>query len=292
MKLHLVTYGCGTTRRGRSFFETACILRDAAIEAGFDYATAYNADLYAGTDFARRNADLLTEWRGAGYWVWKPLVIRTALETIGDDDVLIYSDAGKLPAGPITRPDRIAQLAKLAPEGFLSGVQLTGLRHDRWTKRDCFVLMDADLDAYRMADQLMVGWSAWTKSPQCFDLLEKWQHFNEDRRIVTDDPNVMGLPNSPTFKEHRHDQSIYTNLVFALNMPFLRLSQRPARRFVRQLKASKTTTLRKFWGGEWVLAQMDTHFTAKGSNAPVQDIYKRCVRRFSDDQIGVAAKTA
>ncbi len=288
MKLHLVTYGGGETRRGVSFFETACTLRDAALAAGFDHATAYSDSLYAGTAFAQRNADLLTEWRGAGYWVWKPLAIRTALDTIGDDDVLIYSDAGKLPPGQITRPDRIAQLAKLAPEGFLSGVQLTGLRHDHWTKRDCFVLMEADTDACHQADQLQVGWSAWTRSPQCFELLEKWQHFNEDRRIVTDDANVMGLPNSPGFKEHRHDQSIYTNLVFAMNMPFLRLSQRPARRFVRQLKASNTTTLRKFWGGEWVLAQLDNHFTAKGSTTPIQDIYQSCVRRFHDDQGGAS----
>src|SRR5205823_2371810 len=33
-----------------------------------------------------------------------------------------------------------------------------------------------------------------------------------DRRCITDDMNECGLPNLPRFREHRHDQSILTNL--------------------------------------------------------------------------------
>jgi hypothetical protein len=33
-----------------------------------------------------------------------------------------------------------------------------------------------------------------------------------DRRIISDDPNVSEKDNFPSFKEHRRDQSILTNL--------------------------------------------------------------------------------
>ena len=97
MALHLVSFGNRSTRRSVSFFENACAIRDCAVAAGFDHAHAWDASIYAETEFESRNQSLLKEKRGAGYWVWKPWIIRRALEKIRNDDVLLYSDAGKLP---------------------------------------------------------------------------------------------------------------------------------------------------------------------------------------------------
>ncbi len=283
MKLHLVTYGDGFTRKGRPFARNATDLRDAALAVGFDHATTYTRDDLKGTVFEAENAALLQEKRGGGYWVWKPYVIRKALERIDDGDVLIYSDAGKLPPGKgVCRPDLFAELALSMPEGFLSGIQLRNRRHDRWTKRDCFVLMDADHPDIRAASQLQVGWSAWTKSPQSFALLEKWQHYNRDRRVVSDDDNVMGLPNYRGFKENRHDQSIYTNAMFQLNLPFLMFNAAPARGLVEQAYAQENTNLRKFWGGERILELLKAHFEAQGASDPMEAIRQSVVRRFRD----------
>lgn len=280
-KLHLVTFGNRSTRRNVSFHQNACDLRDAALSAGFETATAHSADIYKGTDFEQRNAKLLKESRGAGYWVWKPLVIRHALERIGEDDVLIYSDAGKVSLTvDICRADKLATLAQMQPEGMIAGMQLPVARNDQWTKRDAFVLMDVDEPKFRSTNQIQVGWSAWTKSDACFQLLDDWQHYAEDRRICSDDDNVLGLPNYDGFEENRHDQSIYTNLVFKQNLPFLDFARRPARRYVVEVRKQPQVSLRKFWGGEQVLAKLETHFA--DSDAPMKAVEKNVVRRLSD----------
>ena len=281
MKLHLVTFGNKSTKRGASFYDNACSLRDRALEAGFDHADAFDASVYAGTEFEARNQALLKELRGAGYWVWKPWIIRHALERIGDDDVLIYSDAGKLLLNiEIDRPERFAALAKRQAEGFIAGMQFPVARNDHWTKRDALILMGADEPKYREPNQIQVGWSAWTKSDACFRLLDDWQRFAEDRRICSDDDNVCGEPNYDGFQENRHDQSIYTNLVFQHNLPFLDFSRRPARRYVVEVRKQPQVSLRKFWGGERVLAALETHF--EGADDPLAAIEKHAVRRHSD----------
>lgn len=281
MGLYLATFGNRSTRRSVSFLENAQILREQALKSGFQDGWAYDASIYAGTDFETRNAALLTEARGAGYWVWKPYIIRHALERIGPNDVLIYSDAGKVPISiDIDRPDRLAALAKRQPEGFIAGVQLAEAPNGHWTKRDAFVLMDADRPEFRQTNQIQVGWSAWTQTDACFKLLDDWQRFNEDRRIVSDDDNVMGMPNYEGFQENRHDQSIYTNLVFKHNLPFLDFSRRPARKFVVQVRKRPQVSLRKFWGGEQVLAELETRFS--DADDVLSAIEQHAVRRLSD----------
>ena len=281
MNLHLVTFGNQSTKRGASFYDNAASLRDRALEAGFDVSTAYDSSVYAGTAFETRNLSLLKENRGAGYWVWKPLIIRKALENIEDDDVLIYSDAGKLLLNiGIERPERLAELAKRQPEGFIAGMQFPVARNDHWTKRDAFILMGVDDPKFREPNQIQVGWSAWTKSGACFKLLDDWQRYAEDRRICSDDENVLGQPNYEGFQENRHDQSIYTNLVFQHNLPFLDFSRRPARKYVVDVRKQPQVSLRKFWGGEQVLAALETHFG--DSSDPLGAVEKHAVRRFSD----------
>ncbi|SFB11657.1 hypothetical protein SAMN05421688_2998 [Poseidonocella pacifica] len=280
MKLHLVTFGNRSTRAGRDFFANASALRDAALAGGVDHAHALSSDVYAGTSFEARNAELLREPRGAGYWVWKPWVIRRALDQIGPEDVLLYSDAGKRKITvPFPRPDRLAQLARLVPEGMIAGMQLYNAPNGDWTKGDAFSLMEGDEPEFHTAHQIQVGWSAWTQSPAAYALLDQWQRFNEDRRIVSDDENVLDLPNDPGFVEHRHDQSIYTLLVFKMNLPFLDFSRRPARRFVRQVRARDGVSLRKIWGGEAVLKALENHFAQQGESEPLKAVARSVVRR-------------
>lgn len=280
MKLNLVTFGNLATRRSLSFYKNACAIRDKALQAGFDHAWAFDDTIYAGTEFETRNRSLLQEKRGAGYWVWKPWIIRNALEQIGDEDVLVYSDAGKLPVSiELSRTERLASLALRQPEGFIAGLQLMGSRNDQWTKRDAFVLMDADSPKFREPSQIQVGWSAWTKSKACFRLLEDWQRYNEDRRICSDDENVLGQPNYSGFEENRHDQSIYTNLVFKYDLPFLDFSRRPARKYVVEVRKQPQVSLRKFWGGEQVLAKLETHFA--DADDPLAAVERSVVRRLS-----------
>jgi hypothetical protein len=48
-------------------------------------------------------------------------------------------------------------------------------------------------------------------------LVEEWAKWMEDDQILTDTPS--SYPNHPNFIEHRHDQSILTNLVLRDKYP-------------------------------------------------------------------------
>jgi hypothetical protein len=68
---------------------------------GFDEVFSYGlSDI--DDQFKEKNKNILEQDRGAGYWMWKPYVIKKALEKINDNDILFYSDSGISFIKPIT----------------------------------------------------------------------------------------------------------------------------------------------------------------------------------------------
>jgi hypothetical protein len=46
----------------------------------------------------------------------------------------------------------------------------------------------------------------------------EWLTYAQDVRAITDDKNVLGIPNYPGFRENRHDQSILSLLAKIWNL--------------------------------------------------------------------------
>ena len=83
------------------------------------------------------------------------------------------------------------------------------LTNSPWTKRDCFVLMDADKPEFYNDVQLTATFSLWKKEERSIGFLKEWLSYCEDYRILTNAPNTIA-ENLAGFNEHRHDQSILT----------------------------------------------------------------------------------
>ena len=151
---------------------------------------------------------MLNQKRGYGYWIWKPYLILKELEKLKENEILVYIDATDLPqkrffnaiinCSEINKSDLF-----LVNRGYNNGV---------WTKRDCFVLMDCDKEEYHNAVQLEAGVLALEKTQNTIDLMNEWFYWCKNQAILTDIPNICGLPNLGGFQDHRHDQSILTNL--------------------------------------------------------------------------------
>lgn len=141
--------------------------------------------------------------RGYGFWFWKPLIIKKALET---EEEILYADVDY----EILDIEKIEEML----DDSASGVVLFTypFQNRIWTKRDCFFYMNCDAERYWNTYHLEAGISIWRKTPYTETLLNEWLHYCLDRRILSDDPNVCGLSNFPEFRDHRHDQSILTNL--------------------------------------------------------------------------------
>ena len=159
-------------------------------------------------EFKKKNNYILSERKGNGYWLWKPYFIYKTLKTkLNDGDYLIYSDAG------IAYIDKAQLIVNFINERKAE-MYLHRLPHleKHYTKRDAFILMGADLPFFAETGQFNAAFQIYKKSKFTEIFLEEYLYYAQDKRIITDDDNVMGLPNYDGFKAHRHDQSILSLL--------------------------------------------------------------------------------
>jgi hypothetical protein len=172
----------------------------------FDQAIAYGPD-DIDLEFRRRNSHILDQERGNGYWLWKPYFIRRTLDQLANGDFLFYCDAGAIFLDPI------APLLELC---IHSGQDILSFELDHregtWTKRDAFVLLDCDQPQYVDSLQRLASFSLWLNSEEARQFADRWLLMAQDERILTDTTNTMGLPNYAGFREHRHDQSVFSLL--------------------------------------------------------------------------------
>ena len=165
-------------------------------------------------DFVQKNATLLQQKRGAGYWVWKPHVILKTLKLMPDGDILIFADSGCLVVG---------SLGKLAHRLKTSGKQILVFENFHpngpYVKRDLLRLMNMDTSKVRGSRQLQGGFLVLQNTPQVRDFIGQWQSLCENEKAVTDSPSPDEYPD---FIDHRHDQAILSLL--SLRFPHLVLA--------------------------------------------------------------------
>lgn len=145
--------------------------------------------------------------RGGGYWLWKPYVILDAIKKLNDGDILIYVDSGM---SAITDVNLFLNyFAKIRSDIFL--FKNHGLQNQVWTKRDCFVLMDCDSEMYYFDDQVNAAVQIYRKSNFSMTFLKEYFEYCSNIDIVGDGVSKLN-EEFVSFKEHRHDQSVLTNL--------------------------------------------------------------------------------
>lgn len=165
------------------------------------------------TQFYRDNREILDQPRGAGYWLWKPYIIRERLREIPEGDILMYLDAG---ARIIADPTPLFEIAErveiMVFAGHYAGRDGVPYRCAQWTKRDCFVLMGCDSPEYHQARMLDASILLVKNGPRAVAFIDEWLRYASVPEIVTDQPNTCGMPNLEAFVDHRHDQSILSML--------------------------------------------------------------------------------
>ncbi len=166
------------------------------------------------TRYYRDHTTLLNRPRGKGYWAWKPFLIFLELSRRAEGDYVVYYDCGRDEGNCITRSVRdLIEWCARDQIGIIPGIPIPIAGSNKlWTKRDCFHFMGCDTPKYWNAPQTMTNLSVWRNSPKARELARQWMAFCLDPRIIADAPNVCGLPNHDGFLDHRHDQSILTNL--------------------------------------------------------------------------------
>lgn len=207
MKL-LINFG------NHSYYHSQQINRRSGLSVGgFDQVICYTPkDIDSA--FWKQNKKILTQKRGAGYWLWKPYFILNALDQLHWGDYLFYCDAG---AHFIASINPLINICEQSNQDLI--VFELELLEREWTKRDTLVLMNADEGFIVNTPQRIGGYHLWKKTSFSIALLQEWLHYAQDERIITDLPNQLGQPNYPEFIEHRHDQSVLSLLTKKHKIP-------------------------------------------------------------------------
>lgn len=159
--------------------------------------------------FYEKNKSILDEPRGCGLWLWKSYFMKRVLDEMSDGDYLIYCDSGAIYVNDVHHFIDCMERDNI-------NIMLFSLENGRlekyFSKRDAFILLDCDKPEYYDTPQAIGGYVVLKKSKEASDFVEECLKYGQDRRIITNDENVMGLPNYEGFIENRHDQTIVSLL--------------------------------------------------------------------------------
>ncbi len=203
-----------------SHYATQRRLHSTALKHGIKNNSPYKAWQLLFSAFYWKNRKILTSSRGAGFWLWKPHILLNALNNSSSDEVIIYLDTDHIIVQPL---DPIIKLCTLQnPIVIFSSHGNKNVLARQRTKRDCFILMDCDSPDYYDKEQAAATLIVIRKTESSLLFVKQWLTYCEDERIITDQPNVLGLPDLEGFIEHRHDQSILSLLAFKHNLSIYR----------------------------------------------------------------------
>lgn len=164
-----------------------------------------------GPDFLAENAHLLKPWvRGFGYWKWKPYLIYTQLQKMEEGDELYYIDAGC--HWNVAGRERLLEYAeelRANPLGIAAFELGKKCSERRYTKMDVIDYLGvSDNDSVLDSGQICGGHVFVVKKSTSQSFVESWYNATQNTHFIDDSPSV--LPNFPEFREHRHEQSIFS----------------------------------------------------------------------------------
>lgn len=208
-KINLLTYS------DNNYFELQKTLAENAILSGvFNNVISKKREDLIKTNFYKHNQEILDMPRGAGYWLWKPYFILDELNKMRMNDVLMYVDCGD----QLHELNELRHFLKEKTENHDIILTKGAFKNSDWTKRDCFVLMGCDNQAYYDEIQMEAGILVFKNTSSSREIVSKWLTYCCMKAVVTDELNVSGKENIEGFKDHRHDQSVLTNLSIMHNL--------------------------------------------------------------------------
>ncbi len=151
--------------------------------------------------------------RGGGYWLWKPFVIKDALDRAAEGDVVVYADAG-CTIMPHNDWTSYFDVLKRKEELFF----LAPGKSRKWCKREVFDFFHTPNDLWKKASQIQATFIMAAKRGDN-EVITKWYEtaLNHPELFTDADGST---PQDARFREHRHDQAVLTACVCTASRPW------------------------------------------------------------------------
>lgn len=145
-----------------------------------------------------------------GYYACKPYFILQSLKNIPENEVLLYVDSGcELNKNGISRLEEYYNECVNTGGVFF----FLNLPEIQWTKMDTYRRLMLDNDEHLTTRQIISGIFLLKNTQNVREIVEKWLTvcLEEQGHYLNDEPSI--LENDTTFRENRHDQSIFSLLI-------------------------------------------------------------------------------
>lgn len=204
--VYLVTYADGN----EIFFKNQHALSLSALNKGIDFILNYRRS-HLDPDFVQKNARILNEPRGAGYWLWKPWVILKTLNSVPENAIVVYADSG------FVFRNNIQKLLANAEKNDITLIYYDPKANhfdqksvETHASRNVLERMQCDTLRCRQKPHLWAGFMVLRNTPKSRTFIKKWLQYSSD-------PNIMiNMPDSrtqyPNFKNHLDDETILSVL--------------------------------------------------------------------------------
>lgn len=204
---------CLISYRTNSFKKKQCRLNKSAKKYGIKDIVSYKEKDIEETKFYNKYKHILDQPRGAGYWLWCPFLIYKTLKNLNDGDILIYADAGTI---FVNSPIPLLKLC--LKENIL--LFTNSEPNIKWNKRECLIDMKCDSKEYFYAHQVPTGFQVYVNNKETRKFIKEWLYYCCQPKLIDD--STGPYPEYSLFIEHRHHQSILTNLAIRYDIPLYR----------------------------------------------------------------------
>jgi len=142
------------------------------------------------------------------------------MDTLKEDDIVLYCDSGNeldmkkkpliLDMMQMVKKDQI--MASYPAEYDPDNGNIPMLNEIHWNKHDLLEYLRISLDdPMLLTNQIQSGTILLIKNSINMQIMNEWYTIANHYHLIDDSPSI--LPNSVMFREHRHDQSIFSLLI-------------------------------------------------------------------------------
>jgi hypothetical protein len=168
------------------------------------------------TEFVKKNKSILNCSRGGGYWLWKPYIINETLKKINENDIVFYMDSKYYFTENFTNlySDHMRNNDILAWKNK-PNEQVWYMKN--WCKMDVIYKYNMfDKVFSENAEDCWAGALIVKKTENTIKYIQEWLDMCCVYEDITDTPSK--IRNVGLFKEHRHDQSLLSIILYKYNI--------------------------------------------------------------------------
>ena len=166
------------------------------------------------SEFALTFRDILSMPRGGGYWIWKAQIIKQHLSLLDEGDVLFYTDIGCSFNSTSESHQMFDSYLKIIDDNCFLRFAST-YAESEYTNSSTILFFsekyNQDFSKLAVSKHLLASVMAFKKHKNTINFFSEYMEcLSQNPNTITDAYNDINR--LPLFKDHRHDQSLFSLL--------------------------------------------------------------------------------